>query len=616
MPLSGRSSGSDIKGRFAPMSAVSTLNADLFLDSAYSKASFLRKLLWLFGSGGPKIFLAFFFYIIKHTPVWALPILTARMIDIVSSPETHMIHELWVNIGIYAALLAQNIPIHVLYVRLLSNVIRNVQASFRLALVRRFHQLSMGFHEDHKSGKLQTKVLRDAESIESMMSQVANNVFGSLTTIIFALIVTLRKEPLIAAFYLFAIPLAIILLRSFWGRMKANNEAYRKELEQMNSNLSEMIEMMPITRGHGEEERELKKLDARFIAIRMRGIMVDTFNALFGSSAFVSYNFFQMVTLGVSTFMAYHKYITVGDVVLYNSFFAMIMNGVNNILAVLPELNKGIDALSSANEVISSPDIERNEGKSTLKSFSGKYDLEEVTFTYPSAKTPSIQNLNLRIDGGEVLAFVGPSGSGKSTLMNLLIGFRRPEKGRILLDGIDMDTLDLRTYRRFLGIVPQNILLYSGTIRDNITFGHLGFKEKDILNALEIANALEFIQQLPQGLETMLGEHGAKLSGGQKQRIAIARAVIRDPRVLIFDEATSALDPLSVVKINDALSRVAKNRTVLIVSHNLLTVDRADRIVVMKEGSIAEEGSLQTLIRRKGEFYKLRELHKNPLSTE
>lgn len=598
------------------MSSVSTLNAELFLDSAYSKAGLFKKLLWLFGSGGPKIILAFFLYVVKHTPVWVLPIVTARMIDIVTVPEAHEVRDLWVNIGIYAAFLAQNIPVHVLYVRILSNVIRNVQASFRLALVRRFHQLTMGFHEDHKSGKLQSKVLRDAESVETMMTQVANNIFGSLISIIFALVVTLRKEPLIAVFYLFAIPLAVILLRGFWGRMKANNEAYRKELEQMNANVSEMIEMMPITRGHGEEERELKKLDARFIAIRMRGVMVDTFNALFGSSAFVSYNFFQMVTLGVSTFMAYHKYITVGEVVLYNSFFGMIMNGVNNILAVLPELNKGIDALSSANEVISSPDVERNEGKSTLKSFTGKYHLEYVTFTYPSSKTPAIKDLNLKVNEGEVMAFVGPSGSGKSTLMNLLIGFRRPEKGRILLDGIDMDTLDLRTYRRFLGIVPQNTLLYSGTIRDNITFGHTAFKEKDILNALEIANALEFIDQLPQGLETMLGEHGAKLSGGQKQRIAIARAVIRDPRVLIFDEATSALDPLSVVKINDALGRVAKNRTVLIVSHNLLTVDRADRIVVMKDGLIAEEGNIQSLVKRKGEFHKLRELHKNPLAVE
>ncbi len=598
------------------MNPMSMQRAEMFLDPTYGQAGVFRKILWLFGSGGPRILLSFLFFLIKHTPVWIGPLVTANIIDIVSQPGKYPLSGIWTNVAIYSIVMLQNIPMHTLYIRSLSMVIRNVQASFRLALVHRFHQLSMGYHEEHKSGKLQTKILRDAESIESMMTQVANQGFGSIINIAFALIITLGKEPLIAVFYLFAVPLAVILLRSFWGRMRSNNEAYRKELEQMNANVAEMMEMMPVTRGHGEEVREVKKLDARFIALQSKGVVLDTFNAIFGSSAFVSYNIFQFITLVVSAVMAYHGKITIGDVVLYNSFFGLIMQSVNSILSVLPELNKGIDALSSANEVLASPEVEHNDGKEKIRRFSGNYHLENVCFTYPKSQLPAIADVNLEVRQGEVIAFVGPSGSGKSTMINILIGFRHPTSGKILIDGKNMSDVDLRTYRRFLGIVPQNILLYSGSIRDNISFGHTGFKEKDIKRAIEIANASEFIEQLPQGLDTVLGEHGAKLSGGQKQRIAIARAIIRDPRVLIFDEATSALDPLSVVKINEALSQISKRRTVFIVSHNLLTVDKANRIIVFKNGKIVEQGSASSLVRKRGEFYRLRELHKNPLKKQ
>lgn len=203
---------------------------------------------------------------------------------------------------------------------------------------------------------------------------------------------------------------------------------------------------------------------------------------------------------------------------------------------------------------------------------------------------------------GETIALVGGSGAGKSTVLNLVIGFLRPTRGRILLDGVDMETLDLRDYRSWLSVVPQESILFEGSIRENVTYGMTDVPEERVRAALRDANALEFIDRLPAGLDTVVGERGARLSGGQKQRLAIARALIRDPRVLILDEATSALDSRSEALVQQALTRLVRGRTVFVVAHRLSTIRGADRIVVLDDGRVAEIGSHAELLRRGGAY--------------
>ena len=211
----------------------------------------------------------------------------------------------------------------------------------------------------------------------------------------------------------------------------------------------------------------------------------------------------------------------------------------------------------------------------------------------------------LAVSPGETIALVGPSGAGKSTVLNLVIGFIRPTGGRILVDGRDMQAHDLRTYRRFLAVVPQESILFDGTVRDNVTYGLRGVPAEAVVAAVRDANAWDFVSQMPAGLDTPVGEKGARLSGGQKQRLAIARALIRNPRVLILDEATSALDTETEALIQEALARLMRGRTTFVVAHRLSTIRNARRIVVLDQGRIAEIGSHETLVRSGGLYARL-----------
>lgn len=568
----------------------------------------MQILLGLYKGNYHKFFLAVIFFFIKHAPVWVLPIVTANIInDITSgSPETYQ--NIIIQAMIMIVLVALNIPMNYMYTRYKSLATRYAETGLRMALVRKLQQLSISYHKETQSGRLQSKIMRDVEAVETLSTQMFLSILNIALNIAIALIVTINKSLVVFIFFLLTTPIAAATMVFFRNVMKKRNNEFRKEMEETSARVMEMVELIPVTRAHALEEEEVQKMSGQLFAVAEKGYRLDVIQSLFGSVGWAIFQIFQVVCLGFTGFLAIKGTVMPGDITLYQSYFATIVSQVSSLMSLIPTIAKGIESVNSIGEVLLEDDIEQNEGKEIIKDIYGEFDFKDVTFRYNNIDRPVLHNLNLHVDKGETIALVGESGAGKSTILNLVIGFNQVNSGEVLIDGHNMKDIDLRSYRKHLAVVPQTSILFSGTIRDNITYGVDNVDEATLDEIVKAANLTDLINSLPDGLDTMVGEHGGKLSGGQRQRISIARALIRNPKVIVLDEATSALDSISEKLIQEALNNLTKDRTTFIVAHRLSTIKDADKIAVIADGHCVEYGTYDELMNLKGEFYQMKKI--------
>lgn len=568
----------------------------------------MQILLGLYKGNYHKFFLAVIFFFIKHAPVWVLPIVTANIInDITSgSPETYQ--NIIIQAMIMIVLVALNIPMNYMYTRYKSLATRYAETGLRRALVRKLQQLSISYHKETQSGRLQSKIMRDVEAVETLSTQMFLSILNIALNIAIALIVTINKSLVVFIFFLLTTPIAAATMVFFRNVMKKRNNEFRKEMEETSAGVMEMVELIPVTRAHALEEEEVQKMSGQLFAVAEKGYRLDVIQSLFGSVGWAIFQIFQVVCLGFTGFLAIKGTVMPGDITLYQSYFATIVSQVSSLMSLIPTIAKGIESVNSIGEVLLEDDIEQNEGKEIIKDIYGEFDFKDVTFRYNNIDRPVLHNLNLHVDKGETIALVGESGAGKSTILNLVIGFNQVNSGEVLIDGHNMKDIDLRSYRKHLAVVPQTSILFSGTIRDNITYGVDNVDEATLDEIVKAANLTDLINSLPDGLDTMVGEHGGKLSGGQRQRISIARALIRNPKVIVLDEATSALDSISEKLIQEALNNLTKDRTTFIVAHRLSTIKDADKIAVIADGHCVEYGTYDELMNLKGEFYQMKKI--------
>ena len=557
----------------------------------------LRTLVHLYKGNYHKFVLAVICFFAKHACVWVLPIITANIINDVTSHNPDTFRNIIFYSILEAGLILLNIPMN-----------RYAETGLRKALIRKLQQLSISYHVETQSGRLQSKIMRDVEAVEGLSTQLFLSILNIALNIGVALVVTISKSWIVFIFFLLTTPVAAITMVTFRNIMKKRNTEFRKEMEETSARVMEMVELVPVTRAHALEDEEVAKMSGQLFAVAEKGYKLDLIQALFGSVGWAVFQIFQVICLAFTGYLAIGGKIQAGDITLYQSYFATVVNQVSSIVTLLPTIAKGIESVNSIGEVLLSEDIEDNEGKEKLEQVTGTFDFEDVCFHYKNNEHNVLNHLNLHVKAGETIALVGESGAGKSTILNLVIGFNQAESGKVLIDGKDISKIDLRTYRKHLAVVPQTSILFSGTIRDNITYGCENVSEEELQKAIKAANLSDLIASLPKGLDTMVGEHGGKLSGGQRQRISIARALIRDPKVIVLDEATSALDSISEKLIQQALNNLTEGRTTFIVAHRLSTIRDADRIAVIADGRCAEYGTYEELMALQGEFYQLKQI--------
>ena len=433
-----------------------------------------------------------------------------------------------------------------------------------------------------------------------------NQLLPNLLLGIMMLVILAWMNWLLMLILVLAIPVYATAKFFFFRNIKVANNENRLAQEKLTGTASEYISALRLVRSFGEEDQVERLLDLSSESFARSRVTQSYINALFGTYVHVGMQMLSLIVIAGGSIMAIKGMISIGTLFAFMAGFSYILTPVHMFIGMSEQYFNSQEGYNSIKELIDSPYVERWNGTKQIDRIKGDIVYEDVSFFYPSAPDKIvIRNLNLTIKPGEHIAFVGPSGSGKSTLANLLLGLYAPTEGRILVDGVPQSEWHMRWIRRQLAVVMQDSILLSGSVFDNIRFAKPDATKAQISKAAQMANAEEFILKMPEGYETLVGERGVALSGGQRQRIAIARSILRNPPVLILDEATSALDYESERLIQEALDRLSEGRTVITIAHRLSTIKNADRIVVLRDGVIVEQGNFKELNAQKGVFADL-----------
>lgn len=555
---------------------------------------------------------------VRYLPVYITPLLIGHLIDRidVQAPQQVLEQVPWV-LGVTLVMCAATVACDTAARAMLSRLGRTLTAGLRDALIRRINRLQFAFHDRAQLGALQNKFTLDVGRIEGFQSYLSEALLMYGTVVVVMLAIIASTNPLLLVVLLIAVPFNLFLVRLFWNRIRLLNEAYCTAETDYMASLNEALNGMRTTRAHATEDFVEERLAHAAGNVAGKAIRLDLTTNLFGSGSWAVATFLNLlvVAAGLALVVSGERQvhvlgipisivpITLGEFTVLLSYYGIISGAMAAILGGLPAVAAAKDAIRSLAQLFHEEDLEEpGAARPPLPDVRGEVRLRGVHFRYPGAARSCLEGLNLHVPAGRSLALVGRSGSGKSTVANLVLGFYQPLSGQVLIDGQDLAHLDRRSLRRHIGVVSQEVVLFKDSILTNIAWGDAHPDVARAEHAARQANALEFIARLPGGLDHVLGDRGMGLSGGQRQRLAIARALYRDPRLLILDEATSALDQESEHLIKQALTVLCRGRTTLIIAHRLSTVRDADRIVVLDDGRVAESGTFAELMALNGLF--------------
>lgn len=489
-----------------------------------------------------------------------------------------------------------------------------VVTDLRLAAYQQLQRLDLAFFEQRRTGEITSRITNDVTLIQTTVTTNLATLLQGVIQLVGAVVLMIVVSWQLSGLALVLVPTLVAIAIVFGGWLRRISTAVQDRLADATSVLEETVAGVRVVRSFGREPYEIERfrtaIEATFAAAMKRARV----RALFQPAMSLAVWAVLIGMLVIGGYLVSVGSLTPGDLVAFLFYAGIVAGSMGTFAALFGQVQEALGAVARVFELLDQqPAVADAPDAIPLPPVQGRVEFREVSFAYQRAENGQtapvvLRNFSLAIEPGEMVALVGPSGAGKSTIVSLIPRFYDVQAGSVLIDGYDVRRVQMRSLREQIGIVPQETLLFSGSIRDNIRYGRLEASDAEVEAAARMANAHEFICQLPEGYDTPVGERGVRLSGGQRQRIAIARAILKDPRILILDEATSSLDSESERLVQEALERLMAGRTSIVIAHRLSTVQRADRIVVVVAGEVVEAGTHRQLLARGGMYARLYEL--------
>ncbi|MFT9495125.1 ABC transporter ATP-binding protein [Anaerosolibacter sp.] len=531
------------------------------------------------------------------------PIVVRQMVDELL-PQKNLPVILWAGLGLFVLYIARGLLNyivdyygHVLGVRM--------EYDMRKDLFDHIHKLSFTYFDNTKTGHIMSRLVNDLNEISELAHHGPEDIFIAAVTLLGSFIILATIHLPLALIVFALIPIMLWFAISKNKAMQSSFRDMRLKVADINAQVEDSISGVRVVKSFTNEWYEKEKFEegnANFRKSRENAFKV--MGQFFSGINFFS-NIINLTVIVFGGIFYYYGQLTMGELVGFLLYISMFLQPIRRITAFVENYQKGMAGFHRFTETMDiDPDIKDDADAKAVGRVQGKINFRNVTFSYNN-KAKVLENISLEIRPGETVAFVGPSGGGKTTLCSLIPRFYEITHGKIEIDNMDIQKITQRSLRENIGIVQQDVFLFSGTVKENITYGKIGATDEEIMEAAKRANAHEFIMALENGYDTYIGERGVKLSGGQKQRISIARIFLKNPPILILDEATSALDNETEKVIQESLFQLSENRTTLVIAHRLATIRRADRIMVLTDEGIVEEGSHEQLIQKEGIYSRL-----------
>lgn len=478
-----------------------------------------------------------------------------------------------------------------------------MQADMRRDVFEHLQKLPFSYFDEHKTGVIMSRIVNDLMDISEFAHHGPEDLFISIVTVVGAFIILCTVNVPLTLITFAVLPFLVLFIIKKRSAMTLAFRKNRIEIAEVNASLENSIAGIRVSRaftGEREEEKKFAENNQRYVTVRERSYRVMA--EFFSGTNFLT-SLMNVVILAAGGYCVYRGVINVGDMVAYMLFINMFVNPIKKLIQFVEMFQNAITGYVRFQELMNVEPEQDEKGAIELKDVRGEIVFDDVTFHYDENKEV-LSHISLTFPQGKMVAIVGPSGGGKTTLCHLIPRFYEISGGSILVDGHDIRDVTRASLRRQIGIVQQDVFLFTGTIFDNIAYGKLGASREEVYEAAKKANIHDYIMSLPEGYDTFVGERGVKLSGGQKQRISIARVFLKNPPILVLDEATSALDNVTENYIQDSLDDLCKNRTTIVVAHRLSTIKNADEIIVMDRDGIEERGTHEELLARGNGIYK------------